>query len=716
MSENAEAERQLSQTLSAAMSVALNIALQAQQHRAERARVALRDGEERGRETEAQRVADRETAAVLWRRIDDGPDWLTEHPDEVAEAWASARAWETLDPRAAEARAKLDFVLDSFYGTGHSLTRVSRESADYQALASLLQRAVVDAPEQPDTRYYETVPEQEREAWLARQVWGPDTDRDTRIARSAQLDDLQQGLPVSVLREMPEETRAAWLQLTKLDPEERRMWRREWLERQVWGDELPQDVRARRAEELDRLDAGADEPWEPEAWHAFVGETSRQAREHAAGEEVSLHKERAAGGQQTPNRSLAAPDRSTAVEAGEGVSITAQHEGETQQQRLACAAAAVRKAWPERVAEEVVNRDAFGAMAHRLGELEDRGYEIADVLGNIPTDRLVGTDDYNQPVRNPAAFAEWHIKQLAKSLPERAQAEAGITRLENYVAAQNPGAPEQQEQKQTGHVSGDSVLPGTLAAQLEDAHRRIADHQQFGGDGLRQAARRVADAAPSGTITHAAATKAVTGQVGAAAAPSLVDALERHKVLAAGTDGFLRVSRDREQSARLVRSPQDIVADVRARADRDGEADTGLTALQRHADTLKLDIVEQYGATEDDHIRSDDEQAATEVAVDVATDPTVSRAERHDAGDAAVEHADAAESLNDAAGAHEQAVEDLHHGVYDTGSKPARLAGQGFPLGIRQALARASKLPQGRRQDRIPQARRYRPNEQGLQR
>jgi hypothetical protein len=425
---------------------------------------------------------------------------------------------------------------------------------------------------------------------------------------------------------------------------------------------------------------------------------------------------------------LAAPDRSTAVEAGEGVSITAQHEGETQQQRLARTAAAVRKAWPEHVAEEVINRDAFGAMAHRLAELEDRGYEMADVLGNIPTDRLVGTDDYNQPVRNPAAFAEWHIKQLVKTLPERAQAEAGITRLENYVAAQNHTAPapdrepEQQAHKESGAVaendrtSDDSALPGTVAAQLESAHRRLADHQRFGGDGLRQAARSVADAAGSGTITRAAATRAVTAQVGAVAAPSMVDALERHQVLAPGTDGFLRVSRDREQSAGLVRSPQDIVADLRARSDRDADADAGLAVLQRHADTLKLEMTEQSAAAVEDHTCSDTEQAAAEATADTATDPTVPLDERQEAGDAVVEHADAAESLYDAAGGHEQIAEDLSHGAYDTGAEPARAAGQGFPLGIRQALARVSKLPQGRRQGRIPQARRYRPNEQGLHR
>jgi hypothetical protein len=712
MSENAEAERHLSQTLSAALSLALNIALQAQQHRAERARVALRDGEERGRETGAQLAADRETAAVLWRRIDDGPDWVRDHPEELAEAWASARAWETLDPRAAEARAKLDYVLDSFYGTGHPLTRLSRENADHQALAALLQRAVADAPAQTERRYYEEAPEAEREAWLARQVWGPEADPGTRIAASGQLDGLQQGLPVSVLREMPEETRAAWLHLDELDPDERRMWRREWLERQVWGDELPEDVRMRRVEALDRLDAGADEPWEPEAWHAFVGETTQQAREHAPGEAVSLHKERAAGDQQERGPR-------TEVEIGEAASSPAAQMGETQQQRLARTAAAVRKAWPEYVAEEVVGRDAFAAMAHRLGELEDRGYEMGDVLGNIPTDRLVGTDDYNQPVRNPAAFAEWHIKQLAKSLPERAQAEAGITRLEKYVAAQNPVTPAREPQQQAregGGEAGEPALSSTLAAQLEDAHQRIADHQRFGGEGLRQAARSVAEAADSGTITRAVATRAITAQVGAVVAPSMLDALERHQVLTAGTDGFLRVSRDSGQAARAIHSPEDIVADVRAQADRGPETDVDLAALQRHADTLTLDISDQLSAVGEDHTRSDTEQTAAEVAVDTATDPTVPRAERHDAGDAAVEHAEVAESLYDAVGAHEQAAEDLHHGAYDTGADPARLAGQGFPLGIRQALARASKLPQGRRQGKIPQARRYRPNEQGLNR
>jgi hypothetical protein len=96
--------------------------------------------------------------------------------------------------------------------------------------------------------------------------------------------------------------------------------------------------------------------------------------------------------------------------------------------------AAVREVWPAEVAGQIVDRPAFGAFAHRLHQLEQRGYEMRDILGMVRPDELVGTDRRGEPVRDPAAFAEWHLKQLAKSLPEKAATDAGIAQLERYVA------------------------------------------------------------------------------------------------------------------------------------------------------------------------------------------------------------------------------------------------------------------------------------------
>jgi hypothetical protein len=151
VTENAEAERHLSQTFSAALSVALNIAVQMQHVRAERARHALWESEQQRDETARQLAAERETAAVLWRLVDD-PEWIRTRPVEVAEAWASARAWESLDPRAAEARAKFESLFGALYGGDHPVATLVRETGDYAAMATLLPRAVVCVSRRPKPR------------------------------------------------------------------------------------------------------------------------------------------------------------------------------------------------------------------------------------------------------------------------------------------------------------------------------------------------------------------------------------------------------------------------------------------------------------------------------------------------------------------------------------------------------------------------------------
>ncbi|PXY16509.1 hypothetical protein [Prauserella muralis] len=432
MTENAEAERHLTQSMSAALSVALNIAVQMQYLRADKARRAQHESEQRRREVEQQLAAERETAAVSWRRVDDR-EWVATRPAEVAEAWASARAWESVDPRAAEARAKFDTLLGALYGETHPAVDVARETEDYTALAALLQRAVEITPEQAaNPRVYEVVPEHERHAWLERQVWGPEADPDTRVAASAQLADLERGLPVAVLREMDTQTRQAWIELGELDPEERRAWRHAWLQRQVWGPDTAEHRRSESAAALAELESGGPERLEPEAWHAWVAEVRQRNQDRTATPpDTSPPVTTEQTAQRQRDTTVTSPE-TTPTPAPRG--RTAER-GENEHERLARTAATVRQVWPQEVAEQVVTREAFGAFAHRLHQLEQRGYAMRDLLGMIPTDHLVGTDRYGQPVRDPAAFAEWHVKQLATSLPEKAAAEAGIEQLERYVAA-----------------------------------------------------------------------------------------------------------------------------------------------------------------------------------------------------------------------------------------------------------------------------------------
>jgi hypothetical protein len=267
MSENVEAERHLSQTAAAALSVSLNLALQMQVQRAERARIALQESEIRQREAARRLAAERETAAVLWDRARDS-DWIKRNPEQLAQAWASARSWESIDSRAAETRERLERLLLAAYGESHPLAELGIQTNDFSTLADLLQRALDAEP--ADTRHYEVVPSDERQAWLERQVWGPDTDEETRIVRAAELAKVESGVPVAVLREMDAETRAAWAEMRAMPPQERRRWREAWLQREIWGPEgTPDDVRAQRAAAL----ADLREPQlAPGPWNAWVVE------------------------------------------------------------------------------------------------------------------------------------------------------------------------------------------------------------------------------------------------------------------------------------------------------------------------------------------------------------------------------------------------------------------------------------------------------------
>lgn len=94
--------------------------------------------------------------------------------------------------------------------------------------------------------------------------------------------------------------------------------------------------------------------------------------------------------------------------------------------RLARTAAAVREAWAghEGLADQAINpttaqrakgeqwNPAFGALAWRLHELEERGYAMVDVLRSIEVGRLAQSD-----VRNVAAFAEYMVEEMTPSMP-----------------------------------------------------------------------------------------------------------------------------------------------------------------------------------------------------------------------------------------------------------------------------------------------------------
>ena len=93
----------------------------------------------------------------------------------------------------------------------------------------------------------------------------------------------------------------------------------------------------------------------------------------------------------------------------------AQDLTEPEHVRHARAAAAVREVWSgprlAPLAEKVVNSGAFGALAWRLHELEQRGYRYQDVLRRIDAARLL-----RRTVVDPAALAEYFVEQMSANL------------------------------------------------------------------------------------------------------------------------------------------------------------------------------------------------------------------------------------------------------------------------------------------------------------
>jgi hypothetical protein len=128
--------RQLTMTM---LSAALAAAQAAQMLRAHKAREARRAAAAEQAQLRRQLQADRAGAAVLWKRALD-PRWAVTHPEQLAQAWASAVAWETLDARAAATARHLDARLRAA-GVHPETARAARESDDYAALALLLARA-----------------------------------------------------------------------------------------------------------------------------------------------------------------------------------------------------------------------------------------------------------------------------------------------------------------------------------------------------------------------------------------------------------------------------------------------------------------------------------------------------------------------------------------------------------------------------------------------
>ena len=157
--ETSQRIRALTMTL---LSGALAAAQAAQMLRARKAREATRAAAAEQAQLRRQLQADRAAAAVLWKRAMD-PRLASTNPEQLAQAWSSAVAWETLDPRAAGVARRLDERLRAA-GVHPEAARAARESDDYAALALLLARS-----EQPTAAAGQPHNEQQRDDYQGEQ-------------------------------------------------------------------------------------------------------------------------------------------------------------------------------------------------------------------------------------------------------------------------------------------------------------------------------------------------------------------------------------------------------------------------------------------------------------------------------------------------------------------------------------------------------------------
>jgi len=138
MAEVDEAHQAIMRKFAVLASLAFSAIELAQRDNGRRAAEALRQSIERQREVARQLAAQRDLAAVQWARVRD--DTLYRDPQALAHAWATAKAWEQLDPRAAAALKEFDKRLQDS-GVVPEVAQYARQTDDYAGLALLLNRA-----------------------------------------------------------------------------------------------------------------------------------------------------------------------------------------------------------------------------------------------------------------------------------------------------------------------------------------------------------------------------------------------------------------------------------------------------------------------------------------------------------------------------------------------------------------------------------------------
>jgi hypothetical protein len=152
---------------------------------------------------------------------------------------------------------------------------------------------------------------------------------------------------------------------------------------------------------------------------------------------------------------------------------------ETEAQRLARAAAAVREVWPAELADAVIEptvaqrrkgetvNPAFGALAWRLAQMESHGVSMTTVLAEVGAFRRMDSD-----VHNPAALAEYLVEQMLPKdklvdLDLRADAEREAAR----AAAAAPLRPERARPANADAIEEalTKAMPADVLAKVQEA-------------------------------------------------------------------------------------------------------------------------------------------------------------------------------------------------------------------------------------------------------
>ncbi|AEA28960.1 hypothetical protein Psed_6892 (plasmid) [Pseudonocardia dioxanivorans CB1190] len=157
----------------------------------------------------------------------------------------------------------------------------------------------------------------------------------------------------------------------------------------------------------------------------------------------------------------------------------AQQEGiDTEQQRLARAAAAVREIWPASLADAVLEptaaqrrtgqtfNPAFGALAWRLAQMETHGVSMTTVLAEVGVARLMEPD-----VHNPAALAAHLVEQM---LPNDEPIDLDLRAQAEHRAARSAAGPLRPDGARPLHAQAieealNEALPDDVLAKVQRA-------------------------------------------------------------------------------------------------------------------------------------------------------------------------------------------------------------------------------------------------------